>query len=189
MTEQTLDQLILAAFSSAVEAGKEEDEIKMEMIQAGATFKNVTRLFNQFMVDGGYAVSKEEKDQILADLITETVSTEEGFNAAVLAVMDKLEVTEKSAAGSVRAYAKKAEFECFKKAKATGAGRQGFASGFYDFLIANPTCTVEEATAFINGEGDHEDTTENVKRHASHYLAIHALVNKVAGVETPVEAE
>lgn len=176
---------IRAAFDNAFDAGKEEDDIKLDMIGAGATFKNVTRLYNQFMVDGGHAVSKDEKDQILATTLSGAdLSTEEGFNAKVTELMAALSgSTDKSAAALIRAYAKKNGLEVFKKAKGgTGEGKVGFAGKFYEWLIANPTSTVEQATAVIQGTDGNEETTENVKRHQSHYLAIHRLVNRVAGV-------
>lgn len=192
MTEQVneneVEVAIREAFDAAHAAGKEEDAIKLDMITAGATFKNVTRLFNQFMVDAGLAVSKEEKDQIVAEVAGAEgvdLSTEEGFDGAVATLLERLTgATEKSAAALIRAYAKKHELEVFKKSKGgNGGGKQGFAGKFYAFLVANPTCSKEEATAFINGEGDHEETSDNVKRHMSHYLAIHAMVNQIAGVE------
>lgn len=176
---------IRSAFDNAFSAGKEEDDIKLDMIGAGATFKNVTRLYNQFMVDGGHAVSKDEKDQILATTLSGAdLSTEEGFNAKVTELMAALSgSTDKSAAALIRAYAKKNGLEVFKKAKGgTGEGKVGFAGKFYEWLIANPTSTVEQATAVIQGTDGNEETTENVKRHQSHYLAIHRLVNRVAGV-------
>lgn len=187
MTEETkvdLEAVIREAFDAA--QGKAEDEVKLAMISAGATFKNVTRLFNQFCVDAGLTVSKEEKDQIIAGILEGAdLSQEDVFNAKVEELMSALVgSTDKSAAALIRAYAKKNELEVFKKAKGgTGEAKAGFASKFYDWLLANPTSTKEEATAFINGEGDHEETSENTKRHAAHYLAIHRLVNRVAGVE------
>ena len=186
-TEQKVDLevAIRAAFDAAHAAGKEEDEIKLDMIGAGATFKNVTRLFNQFSVDAGLAVSKEEKDQILLDVLNGAdLADEATFNAKVEELMARLSgSTDKSAAALIRAYAKKNGIEAFKKAKGgTGEAKTGFAAKFYDFLVANPECTVAEATAFIQGTDGHEETTENVKRHQSHYLAIHRLVNRVAGV-------
>ena len=91
--------------------------------------------------------------------------------------------TDKSAAALIRAYAKKNGIEAFKKAKGgTGEAKTGFAAKFYDFLVANPACTVAEATAFIQGTDGHEETSENTKRHQSHYLAIHRMVNRIAGV-------
>ena len=186
-TEQKVDleTLIRAAFDAAHAAGKEEDEIKLDMIGAGATFKNVTRLFNQFSVDAGLTVSKEEKDQILLTVLNGAdLSDEVTFNAKVEELMARLSgSTDKSAAALIRAYAKKNGIEAFKKAKGgTGEAKTGFAAKFYDFLVANPECTVAEATAFIQGTDGHEETTENVKRHQSHYLAIHRLVNRIAGV-------
>ena len=186
-TEQKVDLevAIRAAFDAAHAAGKEEDDIKLDMIGAGATFKNVTRLFNQFSVDAGLTVSKEEKDQILLDVLNGAdLADEATFNAKVEELMARLSgSTDKSAAALIRAYAKKNGIEAFKKAKGgAGEAKTGFAAKFYDFLVANPECTVAEATAFIQGTDGHEETTENVKRHQSHYLAIHRLVNRVAGV-------
>lgn len=186
-TEQKVDLevAIRAAFDAAHAAGKEEDDIKLEMIVAGATFKNVTRLFNQFSVDAGLTVSKEEKDQILLDVLNGAdLSDEATFNAKVEELMARLTgSTDKSAAALIRAYAKKNGVEAFKKAKGgNGEAKTGFAAKFYDWLVSNPTSTVEQATAFIQGTDGHEETTENVKRHKSHYLAIHRLVNRIAGV-------
>lgn len=188
-TEQKVDLevAIRAAFDAAHAAGKEEDEIKLDMIGAGATFKNVTRLFNQFSVDAGLTVSKEEKDQILLEVLSGAdLSDEETFNAKVEELMARLTgSTDKSASALIRAYGKKNGLEVFKKAKsATGEAKIGFAAKYYDWLAANPTSTVEQAIAFIQGTEGHEETTENVKRHQSHYLAIHRLINRVAGVAT-----
>lgn len=179
-----VEQLIRNAFDASHAAGKEEDEIKLDMISAGATFKNVTRLFNTFAVDAGLAVSKEEKDQILLTVLNGAdLSTEDGFNAKVTELMAALAgTTDKSAAALIRAYGKKVGVDVFKKAKGTGESKVGFASKFYDWLVANPTSTVAEATAYIQGADGHEATSENTKRHQSHYLAIHRLVNRVAGV-------
>ena len=186
-TEQKVDLevAIRAAFDAAHAAGKEEDEIELDMIGAGATFKNVTRLFNQFSVDAGLTVSKEEKDQILLDVLNGAdLADEATFNAKVEELMARLSgSTDKSAAALIRAYAKKNGIEAFKKAKGgTGEAKTGFAAKFYDWLVANPTSTVDQATAFIQGTEGHEETTENTKRHQSHYLAIHRMVNRIAGV-------
>lgn len=182
---------IREAFNAAVVAGKEEDAIKLDMITAGATFKNVTRLFNEFMVDAGLAISKDEKDQKVLEAVDGLdLSTEEGFDSAVVKLVELLNTTEKSAAAIVRAYGKKNEVEVFKKAKtSTGEARNGFATKFYQFLIENPTCSKEQAVAFIQGTDGHEETSENTKRHQSHYLAIHRLVNCVAGVAEAPAAE
>lgn len=190
MTEQvkTAEEVlaaIRAAFDAGKVEGKDDDAIKMDMISAGATFKNVTRAFNEFMIEGGFAASKEERDQKVVESVQGVdIATEEGFNAAVAKLVESLTgTTDKSAASLIRALAKKHEIPCFKKTKeATGESKQGFAGKFYEFLAANPTATKEQAVAFIQGTNGNEETSENVKRHESHYLAIHRLVNRIAGV-------
>lgn len=69
------------------------------------------------------------------------------------------------------------------EAKAAVVGRgakrsNGFASDFYDFLREGER-TEEEAAGFIEGGDGFDETSENVKRHRLHYLAIFALVDLV----------
>lgn len=186
MTEPTKEEILAQAIRTAFNEaqGQEEDAIKLAMISAGATFKNVTRLFNEFCVDAGLVTSKEDKEKVLAEVLTGAdLSLEEVFDAKVAELQASLQgVNEKSAAALIRAYAKKNELEVFKKAKATGegAGKAGFAGKFYDFLVANPTATKEQAVAFIQGTDGNEETSENVKKHQSHYLGIHNLVSRIA---------
>lgn len=187
--ELELATAIRASFDAGQENGQDEDQVKLSMISAGATFKNVTRLFNQFMVDAGLAIGKEEKEQVLAEVLADAeLATEEAFNAKVAELVKRLTgATEKSAGAMVRAYAKKNEVEVFKKAKGASAGKQGFAGKFYAYLTANPTCSKDECIAFVQGTDGNEETSENVKRHQSHYLSIHAMVNKIAGVDQTEE--
>lgn len=183
--EVEVDQTEVAieeAFTAAVGAESEEDAIKMAMIQAGATFKNVTRLYNALLIEAGLAVSKEDKEAIVNETLEGAeLATEEGFDGAVSVLVEKITgATERSAAALIRSYCKKNELECYAKPKSAGNGsRGGFATDFYAYLLANPTMSAEEALAFVNGEGDHKDTSDNIKKHASHYMAIHSLVGKV----------
>ena len=63
---------------------------------------------------------------------------------------------------------------------------KGFASEYYDWLGAESR-TEAEATAYIKGDGEYGDTTNNVKKHLSHYLNIQALT--VAIWDAKVTAE
>lgn len=186
-SEETVEEVkvdeVKVAFDASVEAGKEEDAIKLDMITAGATFKNVTRLFNQYMVDSGLAVSKEDKATAVATACEgKDLSTEAGFEEASKAIIEAIEgTTERSADAQVRAYCKKNELEVFAKPKpAAGAGATGFTSQFHDFLVGNPTMTVEEATAFIMGAGENKETSANVKNHLTMYLSHYRLANRIA---------
>lgn len=165
------------AFEDGMAEGKTEDEIMLDMIGAGATFKTVKTIFNKCMVAGGFANSREEKAQIVDDTLEGLdLSTEEGFNEAVEALTENLKgVNEKSAAGSVRQYAKKHELECYKKPKGAGGGRSGITSQFHDFLRANSPVTPEQVTDWIEANG-----SENTKRHASHYQGLAKLCADIA---------
>jgi len=187
--EDTVDEIRLA-FDEAVLEEADEDDIKMAMIGAGATFKNVTRFYNQYMIDAGMAISKEDRNQIVQDSLEGLeFDTEEAFDTAVGNLTDAIQgATERSAASLVRSYAKKNELECYTKPKGEGAGRTSFASKFYDFLVANPGMTEDVAKAYIMGEGDNEDTSSNVQNHLSHYLGIWKLARRVEGTYVVAEA-
>ena len=64
---------IEVAFTAATEAGKEGDDVKMEMIKAGAAFKSVTNLFNKFMVSSGKAMSVDQKKELLDTSLNDAV--------------------------------------------------------------------------------------------------------------------
>lgn len=163
------------AFNEAMEEGKTEDEVMLAMIEAGATFKNVKTRYNALMVDNGYLDSRAEKQEIVnSTLEGADLSTEEGFSAAVEALVESLKgVNEKSAAASIRQYAKKNELECYKKPKGEGTGRSGITSQFHDFVIANLPVSDEAINKWIEENG-----TENTKRHARVYIGQAHLANK-----------
>lgn len=179
-----MSDAIRSAFDSAVAAGKSADEVKVEMIKAGCQFKDAVKLYKEWGTETGIVVNTKERAEKAAEILSgfEAFDTNESRDEAINALIDGLSVEAKSAGALLRAYAKKNEMEVAKKTRGAGggAGRSGFASKFYVFLEANPSATEAEAAAFINGEGDHEETSANVQKHASHYQAIRALVNKVA---------
>lgn len=69
---------------------------------------------------------------------------------------------------------------------------KGFAAEYYEWLAANPR-TSEEATQYIKGAGEFGETSDNVKKHLSHYLNIQSLASTIweskVEVEPEVEAE
>jgi hypothetical protein len=171
---------IREAFDVASVDEKGEDDIKMAMIGAGATFKNVTRLYNQYMIDAGFAISKADRNEIVEKTLEGAEFAEENdFASVVSLVVDAVQgATERSAGALIRAYAKKNELDCYTKPKGTGGGGAGFASRFYEFLLGNPD--QEAAKAFIQTD---EKTSDNVKKHEGHYLKIADLVNKAVAAQ------
>jgi hypothetical protein len=166
------------AFDDAVSEDKSEDDVKMALIGAGATFKNVTRLYNQYMVDAGFAVSKEEKDEIVKKILDgKDVSEEAGFNKCVEAIVKKAAgVSEKSASALIRSWAKANDLPYFTKPKGAGGARVGFRSRFFDALIANPAMSKDQCTEYLKTA---EGTSNNVMNHESVYQGIRELVNDV----------
>ena len=172
---------IRIAFDEATELEADEDDTKMAMIGAGATFKNVTRFYNQYMIDAGLAISKADRNELVAQTLEGAeFDTEEAFDEAVGNLVAAVQgATDRSAAALIRSYAKKNELECYSKPKGEGVARSSFASKFYDMLAATPGGSKEDATAFINGDGECEDTSKNVKAHLSHYMAIWKLARRI----------
>lgn len=56
--------------------------------------------------------------------------------------------------------------------------KKGFASFYYDFLVAEEPTKVE-AEDFIDGHGSYGVTTKNVRAHKSHYLGLWELANRI----------
>jgi len=173
---------ILDAFTAAVAAEKSEDDIKMDMIGAGASFKNVTRLYNEYLIGAGLAMTKEAK----ADLVTSAVegadlSVEADFDAAVAAVVKGgTNVTTASAAGLVRAWAKKQDpvVECFAKPKGSGAARNPFVVNFHAALVENPSMD-EQGLKDVIAALD-EKNQVNPNRWFNQHNAIRKMANAIA---------
>ncbi len=172
---------IREAFDDGASEEKGEDDIKMAMIGAGATFKNVTRLYNTFMIDAGFAISKSDRNAIVESTLEgASFEDENDFATVVSLVTEAVQgATERSAAALIRAYAKKNELDCYVKPKGESTGKPGFSGLFYDALVGNPAMSKDDAVAMIQGTGDNAETSENTKRHENHFLRIAAMVNRI----------
>jgi len=144
---------IFDAFNAAVEDGKEGDDVKMEMIKAGAVFKSVTNLYNKFMIGSGKAMSADQKKELLESNLTDAVlDTEEGFKAAVAVISEKgVNVNAASASSLIRAWAKKNDKECYKAPVSEGGTRNPFIPMFHSELVKNPQMTEDELKGLIAG--------------------------------------
>jgi hypothetical protein len=174
--EQEISVEIKNAFNAGVAAGKEEEEIKLDMIEAGAKFKNVARMYNKLSIDAGLVIPKQKRDSIVeASVIGRDLSTVEAFNAVVDDLVSRLNGTsKKSAAALVRGYAKATGMEVYKKEVVSGTGRS-FTRNFYAALIDNPNMTEEEVHDFIVANG----TEKTLKREIG-LQGIRKLVNDLA---------
>jgi len=152
-TEEEIDvnAAVREAFDAGITEEAEEDGIKMSMIGAGATFKNVTRLYNEYMIDAGLAISKADRNQIVEDTLEGLdFETEEDFDSASSKLEEALTgSTERSAAALVRAYAKKTEQQCYAKPKGDGSARNPFVTLFHKSLVENPKMTEKDLKDLI----------------------------------------
>lgn len=186
--ENTVDPIkeaIKAAFEAGIVADKKEDDIKLEMIKAGSSFKTIAKDYNDLMIASGLIDSKESRDKKVEEILTGAdVSTEAPLNDAIAMIVHQVKgIDEKAALSAIRSWARKNEKVVWTKPKAEGgATRASFARSFYDALIANPAMTKEEADAIINGTDGHPETTDNVKANSSHYQSVRKLANAIADV-------
>jgi hypothetical protein len=152
-----IESAIKQAFVNAIESELDEDGVKMEMIGAGAKFKNVTRYYNLFMVELGYVKSKKEREEILDGILNnEDLADEEVLNACSASIQEQVEVSEKSANAMLRQWAKKHEIEYFKKPKAEPTTRDGLQSKIFSWIVANfeasTDADLEEFLGTLNSE-------------------------------------
>lgn len=183
MLDETVEEnpenvAIAAAFEAGIAAGKEEEEIKLDMIEAGAKFKNVTRLYNGFAVDAGLIMTKKEKNEIVSGVLDGLdLADQEAFKSAVAQLVESVKDTsEKSAAALIRAYGKKHDLEVYKAPKASKGGtRTTFTGDYYDALLENPKMTEEQAHEIIVEKG-----TPNTLRWEKTHQKVRQLVNDIA---------
>lgn len=173
---------VLGIFEAGIEKDLEDDDIKMKMIGAksAANFKNVTRIFNQFMIDTGRTISREAKLKIVEKHTDGTdLASEEGFDEAVSAIAKEATgVNELSAASLIRSWAKKAEVNVFAKAKSDGT-RNPFINNFHAALIANPNLEEAGLQKVIDDLEDPQHRI-NPQRWFNQQNAIRKMVNTVA---------
>jgi len=184
-TEETVEDpnaAVQVAFTDAIAAEKSEDDVKMAMIGAGASFKNVTRLYNEYLVGAGLAMTKEAKTEVVESAVDGLDLTgEEGFDAAVAAVVEGgTNITVASASGLVRAWAKKQDpvIECFAKPKGSGAIRNPFVVNFHAALIENPHMD-EQGLKDVIAALD-EKNQVNPTRWFNQHNAIRKMANAIA---------
>ena len=184
-TEETVEDpnaAVQVAFTDAIAAEKSEDDVKMAMIGAGASFKNVTRLYNEYLVGAGLAMTKEAKTEVVESAVDGLdLTSEEGFDAAVAAVVEGgTNITVASASGLVRAWAKKQDpvIECFAKPKGSGAIRNPFVVNFHAALIENPNMD-EQGLKDVIAALD-EKNQVNPTRWFNQHNAIRKMANAIA---------
>ncbi len=166
------------AFREAKEVGKDEDAVKIDMISAGASFKQVARMYTQLMQEYGYTVTKKAKDEAVQTAVAGVeLGDAEGFAAAVKALQEAVRnVNERSASALIRVYAKKNGIESYRKPK-SGHRKASMSAKFREFIINNPTASEGVVDAFIMENGSAKQQKNKNSRRIFHEIRV--IANRI----------
>lgn len=169
MTDQNTAEVIeidpvLAAFKAGIQSDDfDDDAVKMAMINAGAKFSNVNKLFRQFSIDAGLDMSRKDRQEKVA-AIAEGYDLEDEDTVEQLTQEIQNQIpgmTPQRAAAALKTYAKKNGLKIFARPKGSGP-RTAFFDKFVAWMMAWPEGlpSKEEAEAYINENG----TANAIKR-------------------------
>ncbi len=142
---------IREAFFMSMKSCKSKDDTIYQMLEAGATFSEVPKLYNEFMIEAGLKLSSEDKNIVLDECLTSgLLDTEDGFKKAIKEVVNRIiGCNEKQASYYIRTWCRKNDVECYRKTTGPGS-RNPFVKRFYLALIENPGMTKEELELIIS---------------------------------------
>jgi len=155
---------------AGVKAGKSDNEIQLELIEAGVPVRDAVGEFRTALMAAGMLLKPKERNAKLAELL-DGFSPESGddVSAKLRELMDAVpRTTERQAMAAIRKYAKDNKFE-LPKVKRVG----GFKKKVFDWMLANPTATVSELGEFVAKKGKPESV-------AKRYGEVMILAQKMA---------
>lgn len=158
-TEQ-VDALVKAGY----EAGTSDDDIIVEIIKSGISFRRAGKMFKDSVERLGFRTSlkdvKEQASKLLAELDFNP-STYDEVKDILSKIKKETECDDKQAMQAVRSYAKSEEITLPKPEKGQ-RGAIGFRGAVYDWIMANPAATEADLKAYAEKEG--KDGDKIVKR-------------------------
>lgn len=134
---QTVEKII----EEGVANGKSDDEMLVEIVNAGVSFKNAGKLFKSVMESNGLRITTKERmakaNEIMeaADFTPTTVDNVKGM---VKKLCDDIaDTNEKAAMAAIRKYAKANDITLPKVSRGKGAPGGGIQSKIQEWLLAN----------------------------------------------------
>ena len=167
---------IQQAFNAGVEDSSDIEAIKFAMVNAGAKFSNVNKLYKRMSIEAGLDLSKADRDSKVASLLEgQSFVTQEGFESSVkMVIADVPGMTPQRAALAVRSYAKKNELDIYKAPKGEGS-RSSFVANFHNYMVDNtPFPSEEQARAYIEEHG-----TVNAKKRVAKLMLEWSMANRI----------
>lgn len=180
MSEKTDSDKVKDIVKAGIEAGKNEDQILVEIVNSGVKFSAATRYYKEALKESGmYISSKDRKEQATA-ILKEMEFAPESFQDVQDAVVKiregVVDTDDKKALSAIRAYCKENEIAMPKKAKGgAGGNRSSIRTRTMDFVLANPGVTLDELKAHIV-----ENEENGKEKHAENFWAIVEFARKYA---------
>lgn len=173
---------------AGVKAGKPDDEIKVEIVLSGVSFKDASKFFDRIMEDQGLRMSNAERKKkanaMMADAEFNPTEWQNVIDMRTSLEKEIADTNEKQAMGLIRAYLKVESIEMPKKVREK---KVGFRQGVLDWMVTNPTADKEALAAHM--ETVKEGIEEKV---VNRYWDIFEHAQKVAaatvGAEDTAEA-
>lgn len=141
---------------AGIEAGKSDDEMIVEIIQSGVSFRTAGNLFKTTLEKLGIRASTKAVKETAAEILEEMEFAPETFadvEKAISEILEKVEGAEyKQAFLAIRNYAKENEIELPAKPKGK-RGATGFKGKLYNWILENPEGTKEQLGEFAESLG------------------------------------
>jgi len=155
---------------SGIKAGKTDDAIMLELIEAGVPVRDAWGEFKTALMAAGYLLKPAERNEKLAELLID-FAPESGADITDMIELMKSELprtTDRQAMGAIRKYAKENDL-VLPKVKKVG----GFKKKLFDWMVNNPTASIDELNGFVVENGKPESVTKR-------YSEVMVLAQKMA---------
>lgn len=155
VANMTESQTVKNIVESGVEAGKSDNDMLVEIVNEGVSFKAAIKLFKVAMEEGGFRITTKLRAEKINGLLDEAEFAPESYDDVLEAIEGIVktvsDTTNAQASAGIRKYAKDNEIELPKAPKKTkGGATGGIAAKIRDFMVANPTSTEEEFKKFVD---------------------------------------
>lgn len=178
MNDKTDSQKVEEIVAAGVEAGSSDEDMLIEIIQAGIKFKAAGRMFKEAMESGGYRITAKLRKEQCRDVLVECEFSPADYDA-VLAMVDSLvgkvaDTTTSQAHAMIRSYAKEFEIDLPTPVKQQD---MKISEKICNWIIANPGSADEATlTAFLESI---DVVDKSVVRYVKKYTICMQIANKI----------
>lgn len=179
MDQKPQSETVREIVEAGYEAGKSDDDMLIEIVQAGIKFSAAMRLFRQVQTELGLRITPKDRREYVNEILGDdfTPETAEDMQDAIDRVGKHDAIGPQQARKAVRQYLKEHEREVPKAA--AQAVTVGARSKIFDFLVENPHCSEQEFSDFVREvkPGDSEKQERMVKSYTPTRLLAHRIAN------------